>query len=58
MALKLKKPLRSTKVSRKITNAVQSKVAKKGEKKLTKRTIVERAAQLENFPELFLGLKA
>ena len=57
MALRLKNPLKSAKISKKTAGEIQKKVAKKGDKPLTKRGIVERAANLENFPELFLGLK-
>ncbi len=57
MGLKLKNPLKSAKISKKTAGEIQKKVAKKGDKALTKRSIVERSANLENFPELFLGIK-
>lgn len=57
MALKLKKPLKTAKISKKSAEEIQKSVAKKGDKKLTKRTLVERASNLEYFPELFLGMK-
>jgi len=55
--LKLNKPLKSAKVSKKSAETIRSSVTKKGDKKLSKAALVQRAAYLENFPELFLGIK-
>ena len=55
--LKLKNPLKSVKISEKSAKEIHSKVAKKGDKKLSRAALVSRAAYLENFPEFFLGVK-
>lgn len=57
MPLRLKKPLRSAKVSAKVAEEIRGTVTKKGDKKLSKAALVQRAAYLENFPEMFLGMK-
>ncbi len=56
MALKLKKPLKSAKISKETAAEIQRTVAPK-KKKMTKGEVVKQAMRLENFPELFLGMK-
>ena len=55
--LKLSKPLKSGKISKASEAEIRKTVAKKGDKPLSKAALVKRAASLENFPELFLGMK-
>jgi len=61
VGLRLKYPLKSAKISKKAADEIRERVAKESDKqpskKPTKRSLVERAAYLENFPELFLGVK-
>ena len=53
----MSKPLKTGKISKKSAEEIRKSVAKKGDKPLSKSALLSRAAHLENFPELFLGVK-
>ena len=55
MPLKLKKPLRSANISKETEDEIRRTVAPT--KKATKGEVLNKAMRLENFPELFLGMK-